>query len=272
MIPEYEKLTLAFLEKHPANAARVLESEEVNHIIDFVTEIPVRVITPVLQNMTPPTAALCFIALPREKQSLILQDMGAHASVSILRHIGPQQRDSVLATLPTRLSVRIRMQLKYTQGTVGSLMDPNVFVANKEDIAKEVLKTIRRQKESDDTVVYITDSTQHLKGYADVITLLRCAPEIKIQRIMKPVDYSLAARANIASAINHPGWHSRQSLPVVDKDNKIVGRISYSDLVTRPADTDITEARSFDFLFTNTLHVYWRGWMSIMSLVFDKRL
>jgi magnesium transporter len=272
MIPEYEKLTLAFLEKHPANAARVLETVGVDSIVEFFSETPVRIIAPVLQYMTPQTAAVCFIALPKEKQSLILQDMGAHASVSILRHIAPEQRDPILAALPTRLSVRIRMQLRYTQGTVGSLMDTNIFVANKDEIAKDVLKSIRKQKESDDTVVYITDSAQHLKGYVDIVTLLRCTPETKMQRIMKPADYSLAARANLGPTINYPGWNSRHSLPVVDKDNKIVGRISYSDLANRPVVADTNERRTFDFLLMNTLHVYWRGWISILNLVFEKRI
>jgi magnesium transporter len=268
---EFDKLTLSFLEKHPENAARVLNNLDVSQIVGLAEDTPIRVIAPVFQYMIPQTTASCFIALPAEKQNLLIQELGVNASVVFLRHVSPEQRNPVLESLPTRLSMRVRMQLKFPHGTVGSLMDTDILLARREDTAQDILDKIRQHKEYSESIVYAVDASQRLQGYADVAAIVRSTPDTKIQQIMKPAGHSLTARATIDAIVNHPGWSDQLSLPVLDRDNRVIGRLSYMELINRPVTVGATETQSLNYLVTDIMHLYWQSWISVLNLFFEKR-
>lgn len=272
MTIETDKLTLAFLEKHPANAARVLDNLHIEDTVGLIESTPVRLIAQVLKNMTPHNAALCLARLQGEKQSLIVQEMGVSASLGILRHLSLAQRDPLLDLLPTNFSVRVRLQLKYPQGSIGSSMNTNVFVAYHDQSVDNVLDMIRRNKECNDTVVYVVDSLQRLMGFVDVTTLFRSPRQTKVRQIMTKAVYSVPVRAGLDTALNHPGWDNYRSLPVLDRENKVVGSLSYDTLLNRPVPSDQSETQPLHFMFSDIVNLYWRGWISVLNTFFEKRI
>ncbi|MGD8571903.1 MAG: CBS domain-containing protein [Gammaproteobacteria bacterium] len=268
---EAEKLTLSFLEKHPVNAAQVLDTLDVNDIVLFIGSVPARLIAPVLEYMTPKTVSLCFVQLNAEHQGLILQNQSLHASLNILRHIAPEKRAPIYDIIPTRLAVRIKLQLKYSEGTVGSVMNTNVLMVNASQTAGKTLDTIRYHQDSSDSIIFVTDSSQRLKGFVEVTKLLRAEDKATVQQIMTPVSYSLQARASVNSVMNHTGWNHHDLLPVVDRENKIVGSLGYIELLNIPETSDSAKAITFNYLIVDILQIYTRAWLSVFNLFFDRR-
>lgn len=272
MTTETDKLTLAFLDKHPANAARVLDNVDMDDTAALVESIPVRVIAPVFKFMTAQNAALCLARLAIEKQSLVVQEMGVNASLSLLRHMPQAQRNPLLDQLPTAISVRIRLQLKYPQGSIGSVMNTHVFVALHDQVIDNVIEIIRRDKDCSDTVVYVVDAAQRLTGVVTVTSLLRNPGETKMHQLMSKAVYSLPVRASLDTALNHPGWSRFPTLPVLDRENRVVGSLSYDTVLNRPMVSDPAEGQKLHFMFSDIIQLYWRGWITILNAFFEKRL
>src|SRR3989304_3643921 len=77
---DLETLTLAFIESHPADAARVLEPPPAAGSAALCERVPARLGAPVLAAMLPPTAARNVTALGDERGMGLLSLLGAQRS------------------------------------------------------------------------------------------------------------------------------------------------------------------------------------------------
>ena len=138
-----ETLTLAFLNAHPARAARVLERLPGPEAAALFARLPARAGGPVLAAMLPPTAARLLSNLDDAAALALLTVLGAQSAVGVLRHLAEPRRSRLIAGLPTATAVASRLLLGYLEDSVGGWVDPDVIAVAAECTAGEALALAR---------------------------------------------------------------------------------------------------------------------------------
>ncbi|MBK6631395.1 MAG: magnesium transporter [Betaproteobacteria bacterium] len=225
-----EELTYAFLEAHPSDAARVLERLAPAAAAALLQSAPLRLASPVLRQMLPLAGARCLERLDDADAAGLMSGAGAQAGVGLLRYLGAERRAKLLAQLPTTLNVAYELLLGYPEGTVGAWMDPRALVLPADMTSGEALDRVRR---ADETLVadpYVIDRNQRLLGYIELADLLRASDATPLTRLLRPSPHRLPAQALLDGLREHPGWRESSTLPVVERDERLVGALTNAAL------------------------------------------
>jgi magnesium transporter len=225
-----EALTHAFLEAHPADAARVLERLVPASAAALLQSVPVRLAAPVLRHMFPLAGARCLEQLTDTETAGLLRGVGAQAGVALLRHFGAERRAQLLAQLPTALTIAYELLLGYPEDTVGAWMDPGALALPADMSGGDSLERVRLADEAHVADPYVIDHNQRLIGYVELADLLRANAATPLTRLVRPSPHRLPAQSRLAGLREHPGWREASILPVVDHSDRLVGAITHAAL------------------------------------------
>jgi Mg/Co/Ni transporter MgtE len=225
-----EELSYAFLDAHPADAARVLERLAVTEAGALLQLLPVRLAAPVLRHMLPLAGARCLEQLEDAQAAGLLQGMGSQAGVAMLRHLGAERRARLLALIPATLTLAYELLLGYPEQTVGAWMDTHAVALPSDMTVGESLDRVRRADETLLADPYVINRSQHLLGYVELADLLRANPAITLEQLVRPCSHRLPAQSLLTSLHDHPGWREVSILPVVERGDRLVGAFSHAAL------------------------------------------
>ncbi|MBU0750862.1 MAG: CBS domain-containing protein [Gammaproteobacteria bacterium] len=263
-----EDLTFAFLETHPADAARVLERLAPASAAALLQSTPLRLVAPVLRQMLPISGARCLELLDDTETAGLLRGVGAQAGVALLRFLGAERRARLLAQLPTALTIAYDLLLGYPEGTVGAWMDPRALALPSDMTASESLERVRRADESLIADPYVIDRNQRLLGYVELADLLRANAGTPLTRLVRTSPHRLPAQSLLAGLRDHPGWREASALPVVDRGDRLVGAITHAALQRALAtEQRISTPRHPGNTLSGIAGAYWFGVAALIQAV-----
>ncbi len=151
----------------------------------------------------------------------IVEEMPANVVKRILRHCDPEMRKS------------INEVLKYPEDSAGSIMTTE-FVDLKETMTVEdALKRIRRTGPDKETIniCYVIDERRHLIGLLTIRTLLLAEEDDVIGDIMERNLIAVQTLDDQEAVARALGKYDFLALPVVDKENRLVGIVTVDDAI-----------------------------------------
>ncbi len=222
--------TLAYLEVHPDDAARVLEHLGNEQVAALLDSIPVRLAAPVLAHMLPAVAARSLTQLSDESAAAMVQRLGPQLCAVILRHLDETRRNGLLERLPTASAFAVRVLLAYPEDSVGAWMDNRAMALPPDTTVEEALQRVREAGEEDCVDLYIVDHEQRLLGKVRLPELLRAPSAAPLAQLMRKPAYTLPARAPIGSVREHEGWERFNTLPVLERSDRFVGALRHAML------------------------------------------
>ena len=175
----------------------------------------------------------------------LIADMDAHELVAAteqldadeIADLAPDFPEGVIADVFRYLSEAERLQLKaalsYPEDTVGALMDFEM-VTVREDVSLDVvLRYLRRLEKLPPNTdkLFVVDRREMLKGVLSVSDLIVAAPETKVCDVMSTDVVSFNPDQDAESAAHAFERYDLVSAPVVDGYNRIVGRMTITDIV-----------------------------------------
>jgi Mg/Co/Ni transporter MgtE len=240
LAPEHEAaLSLAFMQGHPSNAARVLEALPIAEAAALFDRAPARIGGGVMAAMLPRQASACVAALSDARALELLATMNMQAMVSLLRYIPEARRQTLIGGLPTASALASALLLGYDEDTLGAWADPSVIMLPPETRAADALARVR-QTEVAHPAVFVTDASRRLAGLVGLATLLRAPEGATLATLMQSPAAVLRAHALLASATSHPGWTHASALPVVEPGERLLG-VMTRDALTRAQRRDQVE-------------------------------
>ncbi len=240
LVPEQEAaLSLAFMQGHPSNAARVLEALPIAEAAALFDRAPARIGGGVMAAMLPRQASACMAALSDARAQALLATMSMQAMVSLLRYIPEARRETLIGGLPTASALASALLLGYDEDTLGAWADPSVIMLPPETRAADALARVR-QTEVAHPAVFVTDASRRLSGQVGLATVLRAPEGATLATLMHSPAAVLRANAPLASASSHPGWTHASALPVVEPGERLLG-VMTRDALTRALRRDQAE-------------------------------
>ncbi|MBK8338288.1 MAG: magnesium transporter [Sterolibacteriaceae bacterium] len=146
----------------------------------------------------------------------------------------PQEvMQDVYLGLDTEEREQLRAAMSYPEDSVGALMDFEM-VTVREDVSLEVvLRYLRRFDELPDHTdqLFVVDREEHLQGVLPLDLLLVNDPEIDVSAIMQTDMMLLHPDDKADSAAQAFQRYDLVSAPVVDPENRLVGRVTVDSVV-----------------------------------------
>ncbi len=226
-----EQLSYAFLEAHPADAARVLERLAATEAGALLKSAPVRLASPVLRQMLPLAGARCLEQLDDNEIAGLLHRTGAQAGVALLRYFSAERRTRLLALLPTALALAYDLLLGYPEDSVGAWMDPRTLALPADMTVGESVERVRRADEALIANPFVIDRNQRLLGYVELADLLRMGTTTSLVRLVRPCSHRLHAQTLLTGLPEHQGWQEASTLPVVESGDRLVGAFTHAALL-----------------------------------------
>ena len=235
----------------------LIEAREFNTLREELKNWPAGDLAELMEPLSAEKEAIVFRLLPREqaaevftylsdeRQEELLKAMAHEEVARILNAMDPDDRTSLLEELPANviqhmlslLSPEERLVasqlLGYEEDSVGRLMTPDFVRIRSNWTVERALQHIRRYGKDSETMsmIYVIDQDGRLIDDLRIRQFLLAAPETPISDIMDERFVSLKATDNREMAVEVFKDTDLIALPVVDKDNVLLGIVTVDDIL-----------------------------------------
>ena len=188
-------------------------------------------------------AAETFVEMEIEAQELLIRGFSDNELKEVINELYADDAADLVEEMPANVVKRILRQadpemrntinqlLRYDEDTAGSIMTTEYVTLRPEMTVEEAILRIRRQGVDKETIYtcYVTKG-RVLIGLVTVKDLLLCSDdEILIQDIMLTNLISVTTSTDREEAARMLSKYNFLALPVVDKENRMVGIVTFDD-------------------------------------------
>lgn len=189
-----------------------------------------------------------FEHLNFNEQSYLLNNLENIEVSHILNDMSPDERVELFKDLPKRVVKKlfglmkseeiddIRKLLKFEENTAGSLMTTEFVELKKEMTARRAILKLQESQRAGQAKqiysVYCTDEEHHLIGGLSLQMLIMSPPDMLIRDVMSSMELiKLNAEVDVEDVAKHFTKYDLLDMPVVDKENRLLGIITIDDVV-----------------------------------------
>ena len=224
------RVTLAYFQAYPLEAAKQLETWTTTDIATVLAAFTAQDAAPLLEQFTSYQAAAVLLLLPHDQAVEILTALPTHAAIGILRQFEPSVQGDLFARLDESVGPSLRLSAAYPESTAASLADPRVVTLPPDISVAAALARIRQDPGRATYYQYIVERDGVLVGLVTTKELVVADPDELVATIMKDQIESVSAEATEEELLQDPNWRLYHTLPVVDRQRHFLGALRYRTL------------------------------------------
>ena len=230
---EFAELDALLDPLHPADVAEIVEHLEPPAQVALLkrldTETAAEVLAVVDENSG---QALLLLLSDREIVDLI-EEMQSDDATDVLQTLPPEKTQRVEALLETADREELRELRAFDEESAGGIMEVEHIAVPEGATIGDAIAAVRESAEEIENVqkIYVVDAGGGLKGEFTVLDLLRHAPSTPVGEIMETHVISVPVDMDQEEVAGLFGKYDEFTLPVVDAENHLVGRITVDDII-----------------------------------------
>lgn len=176
----------------------------------------------------------------------IVNELAVDDAVDMLEEMPAMVVQRVLKVADPQMRKTINQFMKYPDESAGSIMTPEFIGLHENMTIEQALQHIRKNGKDKETIYtcYVMDSYRVLQGFVSVKTLLLSDDSTKISEVEDKNIISVTTETDQEEAANILKKYDFIALPVVDKENRLVGIITVDDAM------DVLEAETTEDIET----------------------
>ncbi|QVL46196.1 MAG: magnesium transporter [Methylophilaceae bacterium] len=228
---------------HPADVAHILEALPLNDRLYLWDLVKVDRDGDILLEVSDAVRQTLIADMDSQELLAAAEKLGTDELADLAPDLPKDVLQDLLDSLDTLNRERLQSALSYPEDTVGALMDFDI-VTVREDITLEVvLRYLRRLDELPDHTdkIFVIDRHDNIKGVLPITTILVNDLDETVENVMA-ADVVLFHPEDIADdAAKAFERYDLVSAPVVDKNHKLVGRLTVDevmDYIREESDSD----------------------------------
>ncbi|VAW99358.1 Mg/Co/Ni transporter MgtE, CBS domain-containing [hydrothermal vent metagenome] len=244
-INSLNQLTHALLANDYEHVSRILQklhSAEIAHIFEALTTSQREVAWP---YVAPEQEGEILLHLNDEVRSSLIDNMDSNQLIAATETLDADELADILPEMPQEVINELLMSMEhqertllesvllYDENTAGGLMDLNTVVVRADitlDVVSRYLRLRNKLPSGTDNLFVVNRNGTYL-GNLPLIELLTNKPDLKVSDLIKTDNEAILA----SMPANEVALKFEQldliSAPVVDDDNKLLGRITIDDIV-----------------------------------------
>ena len=148
-------------------------------------------------------------------------ELPEHIATEILNEIEPED------------SAEVKQLLRHAEDTAGGIMALELVALEGNQTVDQAIQEVRKKAEEIEELynVYVVDKDQKLIGVLDLRRLILAGPHMRLNEIMDRDFTSVAVDMDQEVVANQVRKYDLVAVPVVDSNDKLVGRITVDDIV-----------------------------------------
>ncbi len=241
----YEKV-IELLEKTDYQSLRTLLNESEPYDIALLCEeLDEKVLPIVFRLISKDIAAECFSDMDPEIQELLIRRMTDAELKAMLDEMFIDDTVDVIEEMPANIATRILANsdpesrdqinaiLNYPKESAGSIMTVEYVRLDRNMSVADAFARIRRVGMEKETIYtcYVTSSDRKLVGVVTAMDLMLNDPDTLISEIMETNVISATTDEDRESVVKKFSDYDFIALPVVDKENRLVGIVTVDDAI-----------------------------------------
>jgi magnesium transporter len=224
---------------------------------DALAEFPSADLAELFDDLDQSDAVVVFRLLPKDLATEVFEHLDLVYQKSLLEHLkstrlkellqdmSPDDRTALLEELPTKAANRLMMMLtpeerhiartllNYPEDSVGRVMTPDFVYLKPSMNVEEALIKIRMLGIDRETVhaCYIVDQNMNLLGYVTLTSIVTSPLNTPVWELMEDNMVKINAQQDQEEAAELLGRYDLAALPVVDRDDHLVGIVTFDDIL-----------------------------------------
>jgi magnesium transporter len=233
----------------------LLQQRRLEEAKNYLAELHWADVTRILEDLEPSDRAIAFRLLDKDKaidvfeeleideQESLLEALSDDEVLEIVEGMDPDDRTEFFDELPAKVAARLIGQLKphtresltrllnYPEDSTGHMMNPNYIRVERDTSAADALRAVRRSPLSEESisVIFVTDRQRRYEGLIPLNRLVKAAPSTPASELMEEADLRVQATDHRAVAARILRQRDLQTIPVVDRENRLLGAITFDD-------------------------------------------
>ena len=225
-----DELTQRFFIDHPMDAARKIEQLPVADVIEATERIPVKIMTPVWQNLLPETAARLMSAFPDALSAQLLAELSSSQAVRILGFMSEADVEQRVSKLDPSLKKDLETLLSYPVNTAGRLMNTVVSTFRKDATVADTLQRLREGGMTTARSLFLVDDAQRLTGKVSITEVALSQADTTLGMLEEPIVAAVRPIDSLSEITEILQKGTILDLPVVDLDGVLLGAVTHEDL------------------------------------------
>ncbi len=216
---------------HPADRADVFEELDETERRALLAHLDIATIADLLEEMEDEEAAETAEEIPPERLAEVLDEMEPDEAADLLGDLPPEQAAEALAEMED--ADEVRPLLLYPDETAGGLMTTTYVALRRQTTAAQAIDFLRQISDRAEIPFYlfVVDKERRLVGVVDLRDLLAVSPDTVMEDIMDPDVIYVTAGTDQEEVARVMVKYDLAALPVVDAKKRLVGVITYDDIV-----------------------------------------
>lgn len=171
--------------------------------------------------------------IPNEQIAEGVRDLDSDDAVYILEDMEPEDKEEVLAKLPAPERVTLERSLDYPEESAGRLMQTDFIAVPPFWTVGQMIDYLRDNQELPDEFyeIFAIDPAGRIVGHVSLNRLLRTKRPVRLEEIMDEADHVAQVtddRNDVADLFKR---YNLVSIPVVDTAERLVGVLTFDDIV-----------------------------------------
>tara|TARA_B100001123_G_scaffold43691_1_gene44876 strand:+ start:5725 stop:7086 length:1362 start_codon:yes stop_codon:yes gene_type:complete len=221
--------------QHPADLATIfseLPEKEREAAFSLLAEQNGRLAMEAISELGPEVGTLLLSTRTAEEIARLAQEIPSDDAAALINSLPEELSIAVLDLMRPKESGVVEHLLEYDDQTAGRIMNPNVFALSEDLTVGEAITELQGARDVEMVFyLYVVDGRRHLVGVTSLRRLLLVSPETPLKRIMTTDVISAQAETDQEEVAQEVASYNLLALPVVDKENKLVGVITVDDVI-----------------------------------------
>src|ERR1700722_1450519 len=183
-------------------------------------------------NTDSPTRWAIFRVIEDEEVKKLIEKMPADEAMWVLDDIPDRRYRRVLDLIDSKKATQIKEFQKHNRNSAGGLMTNEFFAFPMETTISDAASFIRDNPGIDMTRrIFVIDHKGELQGFVPARNLIVNSPHLPLRQVMRQVEHKVTPDATREEVVDLVERYKIPALPVVNKENLLVGVITYEDVV-----------------------------------------
>lgn len=216
----------------PEDLAHYLETTTTKNISKILNILDEKFAVDVIGSLNINYQHALFRNFSEEKAAKVITLIDPDEAVDILLTLSNKKRGNIIVLLPPDKRKKIQYLLHLAKTPIGDFITNEYITVKPENTVKDVINIIRKETVDFSTLyyIYVVNELDQLIGVFNLHELLMQNADMSVYKFMVQNVVVIHLTTPEEIAVNKMLKYNLNSLPVTDKDKKILGIVSIDDL------------------------------------------
>ena len=229
---KYSTLRDMLITMNPSDVAGIFSDLEEKQVPLMFRLLPKELAAETFVEMEPDTQALLIQGFSDNELKEVLSELYVDDAADLVEEMPATVVRRILGQADPEMRSSINQILRYPENSAGSIMTTEYVALRPNMTVEESITRIRRQGVDKETIYtcYVIDNDRTLLGLVTVKSLLLCEDDdTPISQIMVTNLISVTTQDDQEEVARMFSKYNFLALPVVDKENRMVGIVTFDD-------------------------------------------